>query len=247
MIMSNDVAQLKGCLFIVGAVLVVISSIVIGILNIGVLYLFGVPILILIVGVLFIWFSNAAVKFKALVTLLPIPLILLSFFITFQLRKAEPETFLIPKDFRGSFVVFYKEPCGRPPVYRDGRRVYEISQEGVLITQFEENRGGLNQKFYLVDSETNEIEIPFFHRQNFETEKKEWSMFHQSPAEDFTKETVGVFWGYGLETFSISQDSFGFVISNYHYFEKEEKDVWLERKQFIEKARITLRDCRQTK
>lgn len=244
--MSNDVAQLKGCLFIVGAVLVVISSIVIGVLNIGVLYLFGVPILILIVGILFIWFSNAALKFKALVTLLPIPLIFLSFFITFQLSKAEPETFLIPKEFRGSLVVFYNEPCGRPPIYRNGRRVYEVSQEGVLITQFEENRGSLNQKFYLVDSEKNEIEIPFFRGQNFETERKEWRIFHQGRVEDFTKETVGVFWGYGLETFSISQDSFGFVISNYHYFEKNEKDHWLERKQFIKTATKLLKDCRQT-
>ncbi|MEQ1922952.1 MAG: hypothetical protein ABL952_10640 [Pyrinomonadaceae bacterium] len=244
--MSNDVAQLKGCLFIVGAVLVVISSVVIGILNFGVLYLFGVPILILIVGVLFIWFSNAALKFKALVTLLPIPLILLSFFITFQIRKAEPETFLIPKDFRGMLVVFYNEPCGRPPIYRDGRRVYEIPQDGVLITQSEENRGGLNQKFYLVDSEKNEIEIPFFRRQNFETEKKEWPIFHQGSAEDFTKETVGVFWGYGSETYFVSQDSFSFIISNFHLFEKDEKDKWLARKQFTEKARIALRDCRQT-
>ena len=244
--MSNDVAQLKGCLFIVGAVLVVISSIFIGILNIGVLYLFGIPILILIVGVLFIWFSNAAVKFKALVTLLPIPLILLSFFITFQLRKAEPETFLIPKDFRGMLVVFYNEPCGRPPIYRDGQRVYEISQEGVLITQFDENRGSLNQKFYLIDSEKNEIEIPFFRRQNFETERKEWRIFHQSPVEDFTKETVGVFWGYGSGMNFVSEDSFSFVISNYLYFEKDEKNRWLERKRFTEMATKLLIDCRQT-
>lgn len=243
--MSKDPTRIEIWLFRVGVVLVVISSIVIGIFNIGVLFLFGIPILTLILGIFFIWFSTVALRFKAFATLLPIPLVIISGFVAYQLNKAEPETFLIPLDFRGKIIVFYDEPCGQSPVYRDKRRVYEISSDGVLITQFKKNRGYLDQKFYFVDSEKNVIEIPYFYRQHFETERKEWGYSHSSPAENFTKETVGAFWAYGGETNFLSQNSFSFLISNYHYFEKDEKDRWLEGKRFTEIATKLLKDCRQ--
>ncbi len=158
-------------LFITGVVFVVLFSVLTGYLNLGVVYLFGIPIIGLLVGIILVWAGKANLLTKIIVSLIPIPLIVGVFLLSYYIRKAEPELFLIPNDLRGEIVVFYDEPCGQSTVYRDGRRVYEISPDGVLITQFNKNRGYLDQKFSLKTFERGEIEIPYFRRQNYETER----------------------------------------------------------------------------
>ncbi len=245
--MVEKTADIKGWLFITGVILVGLFSIIIGYLNFGVLFLLGTPILGLLVGIIFVWAGKANLRNKLIVTAIPIPLIVAAFFLEYSIHKAEPEIFLIPNALRGEIVVFYDEPCGRSPVYRDGRRVYEVSPEGVLITRFTKNSGYLDQKFYSVDSENGETEIPYFQRQDFETERKEWSFTHSGPVENFTKETVGAFYAYGSGTYRLSQNSFSFIVSDYRYFDRDEKDRWLERKRLSEQATKLLNDCRLTK
>ncbi len=240
----NDATNTKRWLFNIGVILIVLSSIVIGVYNFGVLYLFGIPILTLILGILFVWLERRRFKAKIAVTLLPLLIIPASFFIAYQLSKAEPETFLIPSDLRGEIVVFYDEPCGQETKREAGRRIYEISNEGVLITKFKENRGFLDLKFYLVDESGNRTEIPYFHRQKFETEQREWNISRSSPVSEFTRESVGVFLAYGTETYSLSRNSLGYIISDYHYFERDEKERWLEGKHFAKTAGKLLSDCR---
>ena len=230
--------------FITGAVLCVLSSIVIGVFNVGVLYLFGIPILTFLAGLVLVWFSKIQFGAKVAATLIPIPVAILSFFVAFQINKAEPETFLIPQDFRGEIVVFYDEPCGKLPVHRNGRRVYEISSDGVIITQFKKNDGYLDRNFCFSDSERSETEIPYFHRQDFETERMEWSSSHSSPLEDFTKETIGAFWN-SSETYMASRNSLSFMITNFGYYGRDQKDVWFERKEFAKKAVQLLKQCRE--
>lgn len=244
--MVEKLTDKKTWLFVTGVALVVFFSIVIGYLHIGVLYLFGIPIVGLMVGIILVWLGKTNLRNKIAVSVVPIPLVVTVFFLSLYLHKAEPETFLIPNDLRGEIVVFYDEPCGQLPVYRNGRRVYEISTDGVLITQFKKNHGYLDQKFYLADSDNSEIEIPYFQRQNFETEGKEWSLYHSTSVDGFTKESVGAFWAYGSETYFLSHNSFGFIISDYHYWELSENDRWLEGKKFAEIASNQLKNCRQS-
>ncbi len=244
--MAEETNERLSGLFITGVVSVFLFSILTGYLNFGVFYLFGTPIIGLLVGITLVWTGRAKLRTKVVVSVAPIPLIVTVFFFSYYIHKAEPETFLIPNDLRGEIVVFYDEPCGQSPVYRDGRRVYEISPDGVLITQFRKNRGYLDQKFFLSDPERGETEIPYFHRQNYETERKEWSLSHSRLVEDFTKETVGVFWN-SSETYGISRNSFSFNISNFQYFERDEKDRWIESKRFAKLAEKQLAECRDFK
>lgn len=173
-------------------------------------------------------------------------MVLFVFFANYQFNKAQPETFLIPNDFRGEIVVFYDENCGQPDVEENGRRIYQISKYGVLITRFTENNGFLDRKFYLVDGDGNKTEIPEFQRQNFETEKKEWRLFQRSQVEGFTKETVGAFWAYGADTYRLSRNSLGYIVSDYHYFERDEKERSFDRKEFTRKADQLLKECRRS-
>ncbi len=245
--MTEKIAQKPNWLFLTGAVLVVFWSAVIGFLHIGVLYLFGLPILGLILGIILVWFAKENISKKLLVTIVPIPLITAIFFLSIYLNKAESETFLIPTDYRGDIVIFYDEGCGQEPLIVKGRRIYQISNDGVLITKFKKNSGYLDQEFYLVDENENRTEIPKFGRQNFHTEKKVWGDFLSTPVEEFTKETVGAFHSYGAETYFFSPKSFGFIISDYRYFDRDSKDISLERKQFTETAVKLLKECREAK
>jgi len=238
--------QKRSWVFKTGVILTVFWSVIIGIFNIGVFYLFGIPILGLLLGIIFVWIAKVNIKKKILLTILPIPIILLSFFLIFEITKAEPETFLIPKDLRGEIVVFYDEPCGQQPGYENGRRIYKIPDSGVLITNFKKNRGHLDQNFYLVDENENKNEIPRFHWQSFDSEQRNWYHFHSTPVTELTKDTVGAFWSYGSDTYGLSKNSFSYIISTFKYYEEDQKEQWLERKQFTKMTEKLLKECRQS-
>lgn len=231
-------------LFIVGLVITVLFSVIVGLLNVGILFWLGIPALPLITGILMIWFSKTPVIWRIGVTLLSILIISASFMISLQIRKAEPETFLIPDGFRGEFVIFYDEPCGSPPKYVDGRRIYEIPESGVLVTAFDKNKGYLDRKFFFVTNEGTMREFPEFHRQNYETERKEWHLYQRTPAEDFTRETVGAFSSYGSTLVFESRNLFGYIVADYRRFEEPEKDRFEQRKQFEQNAKRLLKLCR---
>jgi hypothetical protein len=232
--------------FIVGLAFTVIFSLLIGFLHVGVLYLFGTPFLGLGVGILLIWLSRIGRESKLLFSLLPFALIIVSFFLFLYIRTAEGETFLIPANYRGEIVVFYDEPCGEPPIYEGGRRLYALSPEGVLITQATKNDGYLNRRFYLVREDEHRDAIPQFGWQDFDTEKKEWGTYNRATAEELTKETVGVFRTYGRETYYTSRNSIGYIVSDYRWFDRDQKKTSLESKRFSEKAAEMLEKCRST-
>ena len=242
--MAEKTFQKRSGIFITGVIFIIFWSIVVGVLHIGVLYLFGVPLFGLLAGIVFVWIAKVSLGKKIISTILPLPIIVLSFLLAFEISKAEPETFLIPKDLRGEIVIFYDESCGQSPIYENGGRIYKIPESGVLVTQFKKNRGYLDRKFYLVDENGNRIEIPQFHWQDFETEKRNQSYFPQTADGELTRETVGAFWAYGAETHLISKNSIAYIIENFQYYEKDSKERWIEGKKFTETADKLFQECR---
>lgn len=230
--------------FKTGAVLVLVFSFIVGFLHVGVLFLFGLPILGLLVGYILLWFGRAKLTAKAIITLLSLPIIPSSFLLSFYLNKAEPETFLIPQNYRGEIVIYMNEECGLEPVFENGRRVYAIPDTGVLITKFGKNRGYLDRKFYLVDEAGKRTEIPLFARQNFETERVEWNDSPEAAYGELTEETVGAFWAYGSETYYHSRNSIAYRITDYRYFEIADKERWLAGKRFAAFVGELLEQCR---
>jgi energy-coupling factor transporter transmembrane protein EcfT len=225
-----------------GIILVTLFSIITGLLNVGVLYLFGLPLFGILLGIIFIWIAKTELKTKFVWTILPLPLILSTFFFAYQLNKAEPETFLIPQNFRGKIVIFYEEKCGQEPVYEQGRRIYKFPDNGILITNFKKTRGILDQEFYFVDETGNRTPIPKRDVRDFNFNGR-LSKTDNEPSKD----EIAVFYSWAILPTVLSSKYQTFVISSYRFFEKDEKESWNEIKNFSEKSKNSLKECRRTK
>ena len=63
--------------------------------------------------------------------------------------RTAPETYNIPSGFEGPVLVVFDQAAGVPAVLEDGRRVYNIGENGLLFTQSVWNSGfGSDRKFY---------------------------------------------------------------------------------------------------
>jgi len=56
-------------------------------------------------------------------------------------KESEPERYIIPDNYTGVIVVFFNQPLGSPPVYKDKCRIYTFDSLGVFITQNDGNEG----------------------------------------------------------------------------------------------------------
>jgi len=76
-------------------------------------------------------------------------------FLSSCLNQAEPEIHLIPKDYKGPIIIIFDDKQGNPVKYENGNRVYEISQDGILRTQFKKQSGSIapgKLKYYYYDT-----------------------------------------------------------------------------------------------
>lgn len=96
-------------------------------------------------------------------------------------QKAEPETYLIPSDFNGEVNILfnqngipvkYKNEYGRdtiytpklgnPIKYENGRRIYEIPANGILLTQFKDTYGFIDKKYFSVNNNGERMPMKVF-------------------------------------------------------------------------------------
>lgn len=56
----------------------------------------------------------------------------------------EPEHYLLPEGYQGSFYIVFNIPEGSPQTYEDGARVYDIPEDGVLLMQSDSNPGSIS-------------------------------------------------------------------------------------------------------
>jgi hypothetical protein len=132
------------------------------------LIIFAGPIFI--VGLLFVWFSKTKLKTKLLPSILPLILYFpgLLAFIFLVSKHMTPETFLIPNDFRGKITLIYNEPCGQTLPKLDGRLIYKIPDNGVMILTNELETGRIDHEYYFVDDSGNKIgKIPVLTQHDF--------------------------------------------------------------------------------
>lgn len=130
--------------------------------------IFGGPVFI--IGLLIVWLSKIKLKTKLLTTFLPLLLWYpgMLAFVFLASKHMTPETFLIPKDFRGQITLIYNEPCGQTVPKVDGRLIYKIPDNGVMILTNKFETGIIDQEYYFVDNNWNKIEkIPELIQQDF--------------------------------------------------------------------------------
>jgi len=128
--------------------LIIVNSILIGLLP-GLIYYFLIPIITLITFVVLLWFTNVHTNKKILLSFLPFPIIICLISIWKIYNTVEPETFIIPKFYRGEVRIIFNQKCGNKINYENKRRIYEIPNDGILLTQFQNEEGFINQEFYI--------------------------------------------------------------------------------------------------
>jgi hypothetical protein len=237
--MVGKIFQSRSWIFKIAVILIVFWSAFIGFFNIAVFYWFGIPILGLLLGIILVWFSKTRIREKLFLTFIPIPVILIAFFIFYLLLpKAEPETFLIPHNFRGYIVVVFNENCGRTVPYENGRRIYDFSKNNIVITMSKATLGVIDREFYLIDESGNRTQLPEFHWSKFEDEQKDWHWTFSKMK--LSKDLVGV------DTQSGNINYLIFTVNDYQSLEKESKEIKEEKqKSFRNKLESSLKKCRQ--
>ncbi len=66
-------------------------------------------------------------------------------------NTAEPEDYLIPNDYKGRVCIIFNRNQGAPTKYENGRRVYQIPDNGILLTQFKDEYGLIDHHYYHID------------------------------------------------------------------------------------------------
>lgn len=70
------------------------------------------------------------------------------------------ETFLVPAGFEGRINVIFNQPSSPPIPVAEGRKVYNIPTDGILVTSSGLEDGMIDQEFFYVDSLGKRTAIP---------------------------------------------------------------------------------------
>lgn len=112
------------------------------------------------------------------------PTLLLTLLVLGACQIAEPETHLIPEGYVGPVYIVQDQMTGEPEEYEEGRRLYRIAADGVLLTQFGPNDGYQSDRFYRVGTDGERREIT----------ARSYSNVHDTPA-NRADTTIGVHLG----------------------------------------------------
>lgn len=212
----EEIYQKRSEKFKTGIILIFFSSLSVGYVDAGMLYLCGLPVFGLMIGYIFILAAGEKIKYIFYAMLLSGSLILYSFSMSILLLpKAETEIFLIPKSLDGKFIaIVFERSCGESAAYENKNRVYEFPSSGVLILKDQRITGKINRKFYLVDEDGNRTELPEFQYDSFERESRQ----RKSSKTPFTKDSAGVYPEYYSTILNMSV----FNVGSYRAFEIKE-------------------------
>lgn len=79
-------------------------------------------------------------------------MLFLYFSVFIACSKGEEEIYVLPANYTGVIYVVFNQKIGVQQKYKDGKRVYEIPENGILKTQFNNNEGWRKiPEFYYVD------------------------------------------------------------------------------------------------
>jgi hypothetical protein len=141
---------------------------------------------------------------------------------TSSCRFTEPELFLIPKGYSGRIDIIYNQTNGQQRQYENKRRVYNIPNNGILLTQFNDNYGSIDQEYYYVDSLGNRQPLKIFTNSVGKNSERKSNDKDSMFAGIFNQGTMGV---YGNMKFAYQE----FIVSSY-----EKIDSFNSREYFIQ-------------
>lgn len=90
---------------------------------------------------------------KIVIILLSLPVIWFAFWYWYE--KGENEIYILPRDYRGSVIVFFDNENGKEEKYDDeNNRIYEIDNSGILKTKFKFQKGKSRDIIYKSENKT---------------------------------------------------------------------------------------------
>jgi hypothetical protein len=127
-------------------------------------------------------------------------------------QNPEPEDYLIPQGFTGRVNIIFNQKNGVAPKYENARRVYEIPQDGILLTQFKDEYGLVNRRYYYVDSNGKKVPLKIYEYEYNKDGTTKWIIKNPGEVGIFSDGTTGQ---YGNEDDSKSVKWQEFVVSSY--------------------------------
>jgi hypothetical protein len=145
-------------------------------------------------------------------------------------KYPEPETYLIPKGFTGRIDVILDQANGLPKKYENGRRVYEIPSNGILLTQFKDEYGIVNRQYFYVDSVGKRFSIPIYKYEHNEDGTVSPIVKDKEEIGVFIDGTTGIYGGVADKRIPYQE----FIVSNLNRLKQVEPlDSFLVRMQKI--------------
>ncbi|XAZ82045.1 hypothetical protein A6C57_27255 (plasmid) [Fibrella sp. ES10-3-2-2] len=179
--------RIRRILFRVGAFLIVIGAAIATFIPFF-LYLYLIPLWIFLLGVVLIWFSESSLKRKITWSLTPVLMFGIYQLLWYQFNKAPAETFIIQRGFKGKIHIHFNERCGQKPEEENHRRLYKIPSNGILLSQFSDKQGFIDQQYYLADNTGKRTLLPQLDVQDY---NEEWTR-EKNPHEP-SRDILGVF------------------------------------------------------
>src|SRR6185312_14368855 len=112
-------------------------------------------------------------------------------------NPSEPETYLIPAGYTGRVNIIFNRINGEPPKYENGRRVYNIPTSGILLTQFKDEYGITDHKYYHIRNDGTRLPIRIFQTEYNKDGTTKWSINNPDEMGIFLDGTTGAYGGNG--------------------------------------------------
>lgn len=160
-------------------------------------------------------------------------------------QRAERETYLIPADFIGRVQIIFNQngipvkyqngygrdtiytpKVGAPVKYEDGRRLYEIPENGILLTQFKDDYGIIDRRYFSVDNKGKRLQLEVYQLDHSKLDSTTWVVKNKNRKGIFGDGTSG---SYGNANIAYQE----FFVSSYNMLDsimaKENGDKFEER------------------
>jgi hypothetical protein len=138
----------------------------------------------------------------------------------------EPESYLIPYKYIGKVNVIFNQEHGNLPLYENGRRLYKIPSNGILLTRFKDEEGYFDHIYYYLDTTGNKKPLKIFHYDYNKDGTVKWIISDSNEIGIFGDGTTGV---YGNSKYRYQE----FKVSNFRLLDSINDNVFLRKFNFI--------------
>ena len=128
-------------------------------------------------------------------------------------NNPEPETYLIPQGFIGRVNVIFNQKGGAKPKYENGRRIYEIPNDGILLTQCQEEYGLIDHRYYYIGANGEKTALKIYQYDHNKDGTVKWKINNPNEIGIFNDGTTGQYGNTGSANSAKWQE---FIVSSFN-------------------------------